>query len=145
MGRHDPKACRRATGRVWAKEKIYRAISARHDAPPVPRGHAPKLHEAREGRAVPARPGPSPTSMAGALMCVLAKCGNFPFQVSQYSFLYVVIDDEMAGFVLQAVRRTSLFKPRDGLPAAHVLDCSLHLLVVQCSSIAEKGVMGGDI
>jgi hypothetical protein len=56
LGRHDPKACQRATGRAWAEEKIHRAISARPDVPPVPRGHDPKQHEARE------RHGPSPTS-----------------------------------------------------------------------------------
>ena len=48
MGRHDLKACRRATGRAWAEEKIYRAISARPDVPPVPRRDDPKWHEARE-------------------------------------------------------------------------------------------------
>jgi hypothetical protein len=82
--------------------------------------------------------------MAVALMYVLAKRGNFPFQVSQNSFLYAVIDYEM-GLFFRPVRWTSLFKPRDGLPAVHVLDCSLHLLLVQCSSNAEKSVMGGDI
>jgi hypothetical protein len=52
LGRHDPKACQRDTGRAWAEEKIHRAISARPDVPPVLRGHDPKRHEAREGRAV---------------------------------------------------------------------------------------------
>jgi hypothetical protein len=62
LGRHDPKACQRATGRAWAEEKIHRAISARPDVPPVPRGHDPKRYEAREGQAVPAQHGPNPTS-----------------------------------------------------------------------------------
>jgi hypothetical protein len=53
LGRHDPKAYQRATGRAWAEEKIHRAILAWHDVPPVPRGYDPKRHEAREGRAVP--------------------------------------------------------------------------------------------
>ena len=58
-------ACRRATGRVWANEKIHRAMSAWPDVPPVPRRHEPKQHEVRAGRAVPARPSPSPTSTVG--------------------------------------------------------------------------------
>jgi hypothetical protein len=62
LGRHDPKACQRATDLAWAEEKIHRAISARPDMPLVPRGHDLKRHEAREGRAVPARSGPSPCS-----------------------------------------------------------------------------------
>jgi hypothetical protein len=67
LDRHDPKACQRVTGRAWDEEKIHRAISARPDVPPVPRGHDPKRHEAREGRA---RHGPSPTSnQYNGIMC----------------------------------------------------------------------------
>jgi hypothetical protein len=40
-------------GHAWAKEKIYCAISARHDVSDVLKGHNPKRHEVREGRAVP--------------------------------------------------------------------------------------------
>jgi len=53
LGRHDSKACRRATGRAWTDEKIHHAMSVRPDVPPVPRGHDPKRHEAWEGRARP--------------------------------------------------------------------------------------------
>jgi hypothetical protein len=60
---HDPKVCRRATDHAWTEEKIYRAISVWSDVPSVPRRHDLKRHEAREGRVMPARPGPSPTSI----------------------------------------------------------------------------------
>jgi hypothetical protein len=57
LDQDDPKACQRVTGRAWAEEKIHRAISVRPDIPPVPRGHDPKRHETREGRAMPCRAG----------------------------------------------------------------------------------------
>jgi len=56
LRRHDLKVCRRTTGRAWAEEKIYRAVSARPDVPREPSGHNQKRHEARDGRAGPARP-----------------------------------------------------------------------------------------